>query len=168
MVWVRTEYAGELAVLLSWLSVLLPWNLQFSGGVAGGSLLFVRFPFFQVRFAFGVAFAEALVIQDPISAMRFQAGQSIEVAYQVWTVGAAVLGVVLLVSVLYYLRQDALDSGPADPVRVLGALIGVAAVVLAASNYLLWDRGFPGVPIPVGVGFMLVFSGLLLVVDRKP
>jgi uncharacterized protein (TIGR04206 family) len=166
MVWVRSEYAGPLAVVLTLLSTLLPWNVTYSGNVSGGSVLFVRFPFFQIRYAFGVPFADAVRVSDPLSAVAFQAGNSIQVAYEAWTVGAAVLGVALLVAVAYYVREDAVESGPVDPVRLLGGLLGLAGAVLAVATYLLATRGFPGVPIPVGVVFLLAFAVLLLTVDR--
>ncbi|SFR45906.1 DUF7549 family protein [Halogeometricum limi] len=166
MVWVRSEYAGPLAVVLTWLSVLLPWNVTYSPDVSGGSVLFVRFPFFQIRYAFGVPFADAVRLSDPLSAVAFQAGNSIQLAYEVWVVGAAVLLVALAVSVAYYAREKRLESGPVDPVRALGALLGVAGVVLAVATYLLWTRGFPGVPLPVGVVFLFVFAGLLATVER--
>jgi hypothetical protein len=165
MVWVRSEYAGELAVLSAWLAALLPWNLTYSPAVAGGSVLFVRFPFFQVRFAWGVPVARAVAVSDPLSAVEFQAGQSIQLAYQVWAVGAAVLALALLLSVAYYLREERLEAGPVDPVRVMGGLLGVGGVVLAASTYFLVTRGFPGYPVPT-VAVTLVLAGVLLTVDR--
>lgn len=166
MVWVRSEHAGALSVVFAWLSVLLPWNVTYSTGVSGGAVLFVRFPFFQIRYAFGVPFARAVRVMDPLSAVAFQSGQSIQVAYQVWVVGAAVLAAAFLFAVVYYLRDDAVESGPVDPVRLLGGLLGLGGVVLAAATYLLATRGFPGVPLPVGVAFLLVFGGVLLSADR--
>jgi uncharacterized protein (TIGR04206 family) len=165
MVWVRSEYAGELAVLSAWLSALIPWNVTYSAGVAGGSLLFVRFPFVQVRYTYGVPFAKAIDVRDPLSAIRFQAGHPLQTAYEVWAVGAAVLALALALSVAYYAREDLIESGPVDPVRLMGALLGLAGVVLLAANYLL-TAGFPGLPIPIGSLFLLVFGGLLLTVDR--
>jgi hypothetical protein len=166
MVWVRSEHAGALAVVFAWLSALLPWNVTYSTGVSGGSVLFVRFPFFQVRYAFGVPFARAVRVMDPLSAVAFQSGQSIEVAYQVWIAGAAVLAAAVLFAVVYYLRDDAVEAGPVDPVRLLGGLLGLGGVVLAGATYLLATRGFPGVPLPIGVVFLLVFGGVLLSADR--
>ena len=166
MVWVRSEYAGPLAVVLTWLSALLPWNVTYSPAVSGGSVLFVRFPFFQVRYAFGVPFADAVRVFDPLSAVAFQSGNSIQLAYEAWAVGAAVLAVAVAASVAYYAREDAFESGPVDPVRLLGGLLGLGGVVLAVATYLLATRGFPGVPLPVGVVFYLAFSGLLLTADR--
>ena len=165
MVWVRSEYAGELAVLSAWLSAFIPWNVMLSS-VAGGSVLFVRFVFVQVRYTYGVPFAEGVAVSDPLSAVSFQAGNSIAVAYQVWAVGAGVFAVVFLLSVAYYLAEARVEALPVDPVRLIGALLGLSGVVLAAATYLLTTRGFPGVPLPIGVVFLFVFAGVLLTIDR--
>jgi len=166
MVWVRSEYAGELAVLSTWLNLLIPWNVSYSPDVAGGSLLFVRFPLLQVRYAFGVPFARAVQVSDPLGAARFQAGQGLELAYQVWAGGAGVFALAVLVAVAYYLRETAVESGPIDPVRLLGGLLGLTGAVFAAATYLLVTRGFPGLSLPVGVLFLLVLGGVLLTVER--
>jgi len=166
MVWVRSEYAGELAVLSAWLAALVPWNVTYSPGVAGGSLLFVRFPFFQVRYTFGVPFARGVDLRDPLSAVAFQSGQSLQVAYETWVAGAGVLALAVLLSLAYYAREESVERGlPVDPVRLMGGLLGLAGVVFLAANVLL-TRGFPGVPLPVGALFCLVFGGVLLTVDR--
>jgi uncharacterized protein (TIGR04206 family) len=165
MVWVRSEYAGELAVLSAWLAALVPWNVTYSPGVAGGSLLFVRFPFVQVRYTFGVPFAKGVDVRDPLSAVALQAGYALEVAYQTWVAGAAVLALAVLLSVAYYARERGVERGlPIDPVRLMGGLLGLAGVVFLAANALL-TRGFPGVPIPIGALFCLAFGGILLTVD---
>jgi uncharacterized protein (TIGR04206 family) len=167
MVWVRSEYAGELAVVVTWLAALIPWNVTYSSGISGGSVLFVRFPFFQVRYAFGATPARRIALTDPLSAIAFQQGQTIQVAYQAWAVGAAVLAVGVVVATLYYRDEERLEAGPADPVRVLGGILGLSGAVLAVATSLLFTRGFPGVPVPVGVVFLLIFGGLLLTVDQE-
>lgn len=166
MVWVRSEHAGALAVVFAWLTALIPWNVTYSSAVSGGSVLFVRFPFFQIRYAFGVPFADAVRVTDPLSAVAFQSGQTIQVAYQAWAVGAAVLAAAVAFSVLYYAREEAVEAGPMDPVRLMGGLLALAGVVLSVATALLATRGFPGVPIPLGVVFCFVFAGVLLSVDR--
>ncbi|WP_136602242.1 DUF7549 family protein [Salinigranum halophilum] len=165
MVWVRSEYAGELAVLSTWLSAFIPWNVMRSS-VAGGSVLFVRFPFLQVRYTYGVPFAEGALLLDPLSAISFQAGNSIAVAYQAWAAGAGVFAVAFVFSLAYYAAEERVEALPVDPVRVVGTLLTLTGVVLAVATYLLFTRGFPGVPIPVGVVFFLLFGGVLLTVDR--
>lgn len=167
MPWVRAEYAGALAVVSTWLAALVPWNVTYSPEVSGGAVLFVRFPFFQIRYTFGVPLARRVAVSDPLSAVAFQAGQSIRIAYQVWAVGAGVLAVAVAIAAVYYRNEDAVESGPVDPVRLLGGLLGLSGFVLAVSTYLLATRGFPGVPIPVGVVVLLVLSWVLLTVDRE-
>lgn len=167
MIWVRAEYAGALAVVSTWLAAVVPWNVTYSTGVSGGAVLFVRFPFFQVRYVFGVPPARRVAVSDPLSAVAFQAGQTIQVAYQAWAVGAGILAVAVVVATVYYRYEAAVEAGPVDPVRLLGGLVGLAGVVLVASTYLLATRGFPGVPIPVGVVVLLGLSVVLLTVDRE-
>jgi hypothetical protein len=164
--WVRSEYAGELAVLLTWLSALIPWNVSYASNASGAALLFVRFPFAQIRYVFGVPIARGVVVSDPLSALAFQQGSPIAAAYRLWAVGAAVFAVALLVSVVYYRREAWAESWPVDPVRLLGALLLGTGLVFAGATYLLLSRGFSGLPIPLGVVFLLLFGGLLLTVDR--
>jgi hypothetical protein len=166
MVWVRSEYAGELAVLSAWLSTLIPWNVTFSPGIEGGSFLFVRFPFFQVRYNYGVPVARAVSVSDPLSAIAFQRGQSLELAYQVWALGAVVLAIAVVYAAVYYVREETVESWPVDPVRGIGVLLLAACATLAVATYLITVRGFPGIPVPLGVLFLAVFGGLLLRVER--
>ncbi|MFC7204093.1 hypothetical protein ACFQJC_11250 [Haloferax namakaokahaiae] len=166
MVWVRSEYAGALSVISAWLCALIPWNVTYSSGVAGGSLLFVRFPFFQVRYAWGIDIAQRVAISNPVSALSLQASQSIAVAYQAWVVGAAVLAIAVLFSFVYYAREAEVEAGPLDPVRLMGGLLGLTGVILSAATYLLVTRGFPGIPLPLGVLVCFVLSGVLLTVER--
>ncbi|WP_410765161.1 hypothetical protein [Haloferax sp. DFSO60] len=166
MVWVRSEYAGALSVISAWLCALIPWNITYSPDIAGGSLLFVRFPFFQVRYAWGIDVAQRVALSNPLSALSLQAGQSIEVAYQTWAIGAGVLAFAVLLSFVYYAREEELEAGPIDPVRLMGGLLGAAALVLSLSTYLLVTRGFPGIPVPLGIVVLFVLSGMLLTVER--
>jgi uncharacterized protein (TIGR04206 family) len=166
MVWVRSEYAGALSVISAWLCALIPWNITYSSDVAGGSLLFVRFPLFQVRYAWGIDIAQRVSISNPLTALSLQAGQSIAVAYQAWVIGAAVMVVAVLFSFVYYAREQEVETGPIDPVRLMGGLLGGTGVILGVATYLLVTRGFPGIPLPLGVIVLLVLSGVLLTVER--
>jgi len=163
--WVRSEYAGELAVLLTWLSAFIPWNVSFASA-SGASVVFVRFPLVQVRYVFGIALARGVAVADPLSAIAFQEAQPIELAYQVWAAGAAVFVVALAVSVLYYRDEAWAESWPVDPVRLLGGLLLGTGLVFAGATSLLLSRGFGGLPIPIGVVFLCLFGGVLLTVER--
>jgi hypothetical protein len=166
MVWVRSEYAGELAVVLAWLTALLPWNVTYATLSGVGSVLFVRFPFFQVRYVFGISISEAVAVMTPLGALSYQEGQSIAVAYQAWTVGAAIVGAAVALSLALYLYEDRVEAA-FDAVRAMGALLSLAGVVLTVATWLLWTRGFPGLPIPVGVVLLYLFGGALLLARRE-
>ena len=166
MVWVRSEYAGELAVVSAWLSALLPWNITYSTLAGVGSVLFVRFPFFQVRYVAGISIADGLAVSSPLGALAYQQGQSIAAAYAAWAVGAAVVGAAVVLSLLLYLREERVEA-TVDAVRLMGGLLALAGVVLTAATWLLWTRGFPGLPIPVGVVLLYLFGGTLLVARRE-
>ncbi|WP_276300730.1 DUF7549 family protein [Halorussus lipolyticus] len=166
MVWVRSEYAEELAVVLAWFSVLLPWNVTYSTLSGVGSVLFVRFPFFQVRYVFGISISKATTLMTPLGALSYQEGQSIAVAYQAWAVGAVVVGGAFLLSLALYGFEDRVGA-TFDPVGVMGVLLSLAGGVLTVATWLLWTRGFPGLPIPVGVVLLYLFGGALLLARRE-
>ena len=165
MVWVRSEYAGELAVLSTWLSVFIPWNVTLSA-VSQGTVLFVRFPLFQIRYTYGLPFARGTRLMDPLSALAFQSGTTIATAYRAWVLGAGLFALALGFSIAYYLAEERVEALAFDPVRLLGALLGLTGVALAAATALLVTRGLPGTPIPIGVVFLFVFAGVLLTIER--
>jgi len=164
--WVRSEYDGELAVLLTWLSAFIPWNVSYASDPSGAAVLFVRFPLVQLRYVFGISLARGVVVSDPLSAIAFQRGSPIVAAYEVWAAGAALFAAALVVSLIYYRREAWAESWPVDPVRLLGALLLGTGLVFAGATYLLLSRGFSSLPIPLGVVFLCLFGGLLLTVDR--
>ena len=175
MVWVRSEYAGELAVLSTWVTALLPWNV-FYGAVAGGSVLFVRFPLFQIRYAFGVPLVRATSVSSPVSAYLLQSGTSVQIAYGLWLVGALVYLIALGVSLFYYREEERAETWPVDPVDVLGGLLVAAAALFLIASVLLPERffgigfgvggGFPGISLPVGAVLQLALGVVLLRADR--
>lgn len=167
MVWVRSEYAGEFAVLSAWVSALIPWSVSFAsqGGV---SLVVVRFPLLMVQFVLG---AQLLGAERPLlpvwSAHAFPASEAVARAYLVWLGGAAVFALALLLSVVYYAADEGLEERlPVDPVRLMGGLLFATALVLTAATVMLWGS-FLGGAVPVGVLFLYAFGYLLLVVERE-
>lgn len=166
MPWVRSEYAGALAVLSTWICALVPWS--FSVGSQGGiTVVAVRFQFAMVQFIYGLALSgfgdrPLLPVWD---APGFAAAGAESQAYLLWAVGAAVLTVAVAVSVLYYLRESRVEAWPVDPVRLLGGLLLLVGVLEAAALGLLW-QGYALTTVPLGVVFCLVLGGLLLRVER--
>jgi hypothetical protein len=165
-VWVRSEYAGELAVLSAWLAALLPWSVSFVRALGGG-LLVVRFPFFEVRYGIGLPLARAVEVVGPVTAARLQQGTAAAAGYRLWIPGAVVVGLALVLSVAYYRREERLETGPVDPVRAMGVLLAGGSAVLGGATLLLFS-GFPGVTLPVGVPLTLALAVTLLVADRTP
>jgi hypothetical protein len=169
-VWISSEYAPELAVVFAWLGALIPWNVTFSDLQGIGSVLFVRFPLFQIRYAHGVPAAEAISIRDPYSAIQFQrAGEQVGTiadAYTVWLLGAALIAVALALSVALYLAETRVTGWLREPVTLMGVVLLLAGVVHGVATVLLYVRGFPGLPVPIGVPFEVGFGALLLSAER--
>lgn len=168
LLWVRSDYADSLAIACAWIGALVPWNVTYSTDVAGGSLLFVRFPFFQLQFLYGFSIpgVDSPIIRGPISAAAYQSGRPLALVYQIWTVGAAIIALALVLSVTMYLVNRPSTEQRIDPIRLMGTLLLAAAVILTMANYLLLSRGFGGFPIPIGVVFLYAFGGILLRVER--
>lgn len=164
--WVRSEYAGELAVLSAWLAALLPWSVSFVRALGGG-LLVVRFPLFEVRYGIGLPLARAVEVSGPVAAARLQQGTASAAGYRLWIPGAVVVGLALALSVVYYRREERLEAGPLDPVRAMGLLLLGGSLVFAGTTFLL-ASGFPGATLPVGVPLTLALALALLVADRTP
>jgi len=178
MVWVRSEYAGELGVLLTWLSAVVPWNVTYSPLGPDGGVLFLRFPFFQVRYTRGVtlppelyndvALTPNLLVNDVLSVVavpRKPTTGAVATAFPVWLAGSALVLAAVAVSVAYYLREERVETGPVDPVSLLGALLALSGVTFLYANYLL-TRSFPGVPVPFGALLVGGFGALLLSAER--
>lgn len=168
MAWVRSEYAGELAVLSAWLSALLPWNVTYVTFLDGQvSALFVRFPFVQLRYLFGISLEDGVRIDHPIGARGDVAGNPV-LLYDLWIAGAAIILTAVVLSILLYVDEDGVEERlPVHPVRLMGGLLGVATVVLSASTVAILTRGDfgGGLPIPVGLVVLGVLSWVLLTVE---
>lgn len=163
MVWVRSEYAGELAVVSTWLAAFVPWNVHHAA-VAGGTVTYLRFPLVEVRYAAGLPVANPVAVTDPVSASLAQAGTAVAPAYLAWTVGAVVSFAALAVSVVYYRAEARAASWPVHPVPLLGALLAVAGVVFGVA-WVLLGRGLPGLSLPVCV-VHVAFGAVLLRAER--
>ena len=167
MVWIRSEYAGEFAVLAAWVSALIPWSVSFAsqGGI---SLVVLRFPLVMVQFLLGARIGGGEQPVLPVwSAYGFPASEGVAQAYLVWLGGAVVFGLALLLSVVYYAMDDRLEARlPVDPVRLMGGLLLLTALVLTVSTAMLWGSYFGG-SVPVGIVFLYAFGYLLLRVERK-
>lgn len=165
MTWVRSEYAGELAVVSAWLAALVPWNVAY-GAVPGtnGSALFFRFPFVQIRYIFGIPYADQQVIEHPIGALGWVSGAP-EILYYLWIAGAAfILAAVLLSFAMYAAEETVEERSPVHPVRAMGGFLVVAALFLTAATVAVVTHGDfgGGLPIPLGLAVLYMLAGVLL------
>lgn len=178
MVWVKSEYAEELAVLSAWLCAAIPWSISAAiGDINGGTLVEIHFPFVLVRFLFGIEVPAANpLVLFPWEAIEFYGSAPGPLPFAVWTISAAVMAVAVLLSVVMYLFESRLEALPVDPVRLMGGLLLVSALLVTVASGLLQfgalpvesveTDAFPGVLLPVGVVFQFVFAYMLLRVER--
>lgn len=164
--WVRSEYAGELAVLSAWLCALLPWSVSYA--TPGDVEVFrIHFPYLIFQFVPGVDLGQGpapfVLVVDGAAVANDAA---VAFAYRQWLLAAVLFALVLAWSVAYYVTDERLEArSPLDPVRVMGALLVLSALPLSAATYYL-VVALPALTVPVGVVSMYLFGGLLLVVDR--
>jgi uncharacterized protein (TIGR04206 family) len=170
MVWVRKEYAGELAVVFTWLSAFLPWSVSWLNvtmdGLGGVTVVNIRFPLFQFHYLFGVSFGQQSLgnlVQFVHEIPRFVPGNQRLEAW-LWVGAAAAYLGLLGLSVAYYADEDSVaDILPVDPVRLFGAGLGLVGVTLVGTSVMLFSHQ---TTVPIGAPFMALFGVLLLRIDR--
>ena len=193
MAWVRSEYAGEFAVLSAWLSMVLPWNIVYRASLPteplASEMTIIRFPVFAIQFRApavieingqtssaaglleqmypGFQLFGDVFLATPVGASSHYGG-TMQLGSFAWTLGALAIVAAFAVSIAFYLREDELQERlSADPVRLIGGLLGVATLALsAASVFYFFERDFAGIPIPVGVVVIGALSVALLRVER--
>jgi uncharacterized protein (TIGR04206 family) len=164
LAWVRSEYAGELAVLSAFFSGLLPWSVSYTAG-EGISTVDVRFPFFLFKYVYGIVRRNLFVPVLRAPAFPPPEAAAIRQAYTVWLAAAAVVALALLLAVAYYAAEERVEDGPVDPVRLMGGLLTLTGAGFAAATaVLLMEYG--GLTVPIGALIVPALGIVLLRVDR--
>lgn len=169
--WVHNDYINELTVLFAWCIALIPWNIQYTTLDGLGQLVFVRFPFFQIRYQLGFEVGEQNLILSPYGAYTYQTGNPMADPYLWWTLGAAPLAIAFTFACGMYLLD--LNRSPLSletlqhklPIpfsRLIGGLIATGTIGLLIATYYLFTTGFQGINIPLGIIFFATFSYILL------
>ena len=187
MPWVRSEYAGELAVLSVWLTALMPWSFSHLNRTIAGArwlVINIRFMFFQFGFRWRngkpVNFQTVKPVWElaPFGSLSqvvrpsgwtacppevfLPCDQVVE--GRIWLLGATVFALVLVLSVLYYAREELVaEELPVDPVRFFGGAFALLALVFTAVVVLFNPHQLT---VPVGTLFMWVFAIVLLRIER--
>ncbi|MFB6141580.1 MAG: hypothetical protein ABEJ26_14235 [Halosimplex sp.] len=169
--WVRSEYAGELAVLATWLTALLPWSVSTVSATPRGmdtsfTVVNIRFVFFQFHYLFGISLGDqglGELVQLVSEIPAFVPDNQVTEGW-IWVGAAAVFALVLALSVVYYAREDLVeDRSPVDPVRLFGAAFALLAGLFTVATAMFFRHQ---TTVPVGALFMWVFAAMLLRVER--
>lgn len=170
MVWVKSEYAGELSVVSAWIAALLPWWISYApAGPLGSSVVFFRWPAVQIRYFLGLSLGGNLdtrPVASPWGAKEI-GFSGVGPAYDLWLAGALVVGLAVALSLAMYVDVERVDAVlPTSPVRLMGGLLTLAGVVLAVASVQFYRLGpTTEYPLPVGVPILLVLGASLLRVD---
>jgi uncharacterized protein (TIGR04206 family) len=166
--WVKSEYAGELAVFATWVCGLLPWSVTvFQRELESGALTAVWIRFLPGRFlyVFGLGFSSNSPYRWVWEVPEFVATGGETVASYVWLAGVGVFLLAFFLSVAYYVDKERVESWRIDPARLLGGLLVATGAVLVVASVILW-RSQSGVIVPVGALFQLGLGTVLLRVER--
>jgi hypothetical protein len=161
--WVRSEYAGELAVLSTWLCAVAPWAVTWVSREEASGYFFWFHPL-------NLLFIPEIDLpgERPLWVWGFldvplYIGETYVTYF--WLGGAAIFAVALGFSIVYYLDEDRIQSLPLDPVRTLGGLL-VASGLLLVGAYVLLVQNHIGTTLPVGLCLQLLLGVILLQTER--
>lgn len=161
--WVRSEYAGELAVLSTWLCAVAPWAVTWATGEEISGYFFWFHPL-NLLFISGVDLRgeRPLWVWDFLDFSLYP-GETYVTYF--WLGGAALFAVALGFSIVYYFDEDQIQSLPVDPVRTLGGLLVASGLVLVGA-YALLVQNHSGTTLPLGLGLQLLLGVILLQTER--
>lgn len=161
--WVNSDYINEFTVLVAWISLIIPWNIQYRTLDGIGDLVFIRFPLFQIRYQLGFDVGQQNLLLHPYNAYQYQAGNAMAEPYLYWIPAAAFVALAFLYSLSLYFAEDRVANAlPASPPRIMGGLLGAGTVFFCTSTFKLLTVGFKGINIPLGLAFMVFFTWMLL------
>jgi uncharacterized protein (TIGR04206 family) len=129
--WARSEYAGELAVLATWLCALLPWSVTLFSP-QGLTALTVRFLPLRLLYIFGAELPGERPLLFVWQVPGFVATPGETLAAEVWLAGAAAFLVPLGLSALYYRQEEGLEASFTAG-RTFGVVAASALLVFAAG-----------------------------------
>lgn len=165
MAWVKSEYAGELAVLSTWLVGLAPWSVSVFGQ-SGFTVVAFRFLPFRLQYIFGAQVGNERPLLAAWQVAGFQQSAELTFGGHLGFGALVVYALPFTLSLYYYFEEERIAAAlPVDPVRLFGGLVGLVGVLTIAAT-ALFVRYFPGTTVPLGSLLALVLAYLLLTVDR--
>ena len=189
MAWVKSEYAGEFAVLSTWIAVALPWTVsRTKDGPLQSVLFFFRFGIFEVQLRFpskitfngvpleveralavvysGTEVGGNFYLDVPPLAATFYDG-TMALAYVAYTLGAVLLAGAFVLSLAVYLRESRVRSMlPMRYPRLTGYVLAAVTLFFTVSTVALAQGSVPmGLPIPVGLVVLAFLAAVLIRAD---
>lgn len=185
--WLSVFVPWNVAYFSREVDTFVPGEALDAFGLSGSettTMFVLRFPFFELQFrdetlAFngigvditdslageypGTALAGEIYLTSPPTSAAFYEG-ALWYASLLWTLAAVAFALALALSLALYFRTDwTLERLPASEVRVMGALLGLAALGVAGASLLYsLERDVVGTPIPVGVFVVGALAVVLL------
>ncbi|MEF8906360.1 MAG: hypothetical protein V5A13_00735 [Haloarculaceae archaeon] len=129
--WARSEYAGELAVLSTWLCALLPWSVTLFSPQGLTALTF-RFLPLRLLYIFGAELPGERPLLFIWQVPGFVATPGETLAAVAWLAGSTAFLVPLGLSLVYYLREDRVERRFTARLT-FGLVTASAGLVLAAA-----------------------------------
>jgi uncharacterized protein (TIGR04206 family) len=129
--WARSEYAGELAVLSTWLCALLPWSVTLFSPQGLTALTF-RFLPLRLLYILGAELPGERPLLFVWQVPGFVATPGETLAATAWLAGSAAFLVPLGLSVVYYLREEGLEAR-VTPRLAFGLVAASGGLVLATA-----------------------------------
>lgn len=160
---VSPNYLLEASVIFVWVTTIMPWSVVYAP-LEGITAVFIRYPIVEARYVLSTNLPTQ--IYTPLSGYQLHASASepIALGYLIWIVGGLLFVAAFIVTVLLFFREERVREATPVPIpRVIGGLLASSGVVLGLATVVLVIRGFGGVPIPIGLLFMLVFGCVLLI-----
>jgi len=164
MAWINERYAGEVAVVFTWLLAVSPWAVTWFRP-AGITAIAFRFAPFRLLYIFGAEIPGERPFIWAWEVAGFQVEPEVVFAGHLGTVAFAVTVGTVLLSLVYYAREATLvETLPVHPVRVFGVLHALLAVLWLAGTALFFEF-HGGTTVPVGAALAAIFAYLLLRAD---
>jgi uncharacterized protein (TIGR04206 family) len=163
--WITKESERSVAGVAAAFAFLLPWDITYIGDIAGGSLVYFRFPLWEFQWSPGIQGVEETTFRFLNEAWDLRRGAPLEPAYDAYLVGAAfiVLGVLLAIGLFVSEPRE----GGINPTRVVGGLLAFAGLSFLIGWWFLVTRGASGIDIPLGATLTTALGVVLVLADRQ-
>lgn len=125
--WIRSDSERTVGAVMAIVAVLLPWDVTYIADIAGGSLLYVRFPLFEFQYAMGIQASQPITLHWIWAAADLHAAGPLAPAYTTAVAGGVIALIGLVLGVSLTVSEDGTITS-----RTVYALAGVAALTTIA------------------------------------